>query len=78
MLLVVVYGYVLEQYEGESWCESVCYLEVVLWLYWFLCDSEVFCYVNCSGFVFVVKFDFDGGCVDEWVCELWFFGCVLE
>uniref|UniRef100_A0A8D0H9M7 Endoplasmic reticulum protein SC65 n=1 Tax=Sphenodon punctatus TaxID=8508 RepID=A0A8D0H9M7_SPHPU len=48
MPLQSAYSYALEQYEGESWKESVRYLEASLRLHRLLRDSEAHCHQECA------------------------------
>lgn len=48
MPLQSAYSYALEQYEGESWKESVRYLEASLRLHRLLRDSEAHCHKECA------------------------------
>ncbi|XP_054848199.1 endoplasmic reticulum protein SC65 isoform X2 [Eublepharis macularius] len=48
MPLQSAYAYALEQYEGESWKESVRYLEASLRLHRLLRDSEAHCHKECA------------------------------
>ncbi|KAJ7313607.1 hypothetical protein JRQ81_005143 [Phrynocephalus forsythii] len=48
MPLQSAYSYALEQYEGESWKESIRYLEASLRLHRLLRDSEAHCHKECA------------------------------
>ncbi|KAF7239151.1 Endoplasmic reticulum protein SC65 [Varanus komodoensis] len=49
MPLQSAYAYALEQYENESWKETVRYLEASLRLHRLLRDSEAHCHKECAG-----------------------------
>lgn len=62
MPLQSAYSYALEQYEGESWKESVRYLEASLRLHRLLRDSEAHCHKECAG---SAKFGEDAAALGE-------------
>ncbi|XP_062993917.1 endoplasmic reticulum protein SC65 isoform X2 [Elgaria multicarinata webbii] len=81
MPLQSAYAYALEQYEGESWKESVRYLEASLRLHRLLRDSEAHCHKECAGGETLAAgaATLAGrGAPGEWLREMELFGLVLQ